>query len=441
MMNRLPISISTCSDVSLKRKATELYTTPGVSKEARAEVLQQILDLEKRVCRDTVEDELEKETRKWKEFMDEEENEAFLKHLVKTYIYEKQEDQAAIVIYEFYHHPRFYRFYTDVYPLYKPLQGQSGSLKLFSLVKIQPFWVHSEDRDISQYTQREILDLIEGLDFHLFAGDIMFRDRTDEWKQQCKDLSKVAFGRAFHLTIGDEHTESVLNCEDYTESEPMPGVPGMHLYRTNERYLYEIEVFQTYFHIGLYKERDTVVRGRHGDVWALRKYLISTASRLDEREVVDNRKSYYESLCVSPCSRRVQLIRDTYLRNPKPSQILVRKHDQLVLNMVHCTTRDDVLCERPRGEEIHERISIDSLLVLICSSYKHVGTGDPLQALLGPGYPQIRRRYTDACWVLYLNDHEAGVAYPSLLEAFAANRSVRVKAGVRLDVFEPHTRK
>lgn len=359
------------------------------------------------------------------------------------------EPEEEVLLEGYWASGRFVRFWETVMPLF-PREWitslPSPCIASFPLVSLYSFWLHDTKKPIIQFDQREVYDLIEGLEWHMFS-DVFFVARTSQWLEQCIRLFEHALARALEMCFWKMANPGEINMDTHSTLVPLELSPDISGAKVNFAYLYEMDIQFTHLMIQLYLDRDAFTRDLPGppmDTQRLKQRAVDYADKLSPKSVVKHRRVFYESLVVTTAQRKIHRIRIENSSRPAAREIIVHKHQLLYEALPECTTALDVIRDRVGGgvsDAIQQRISHDSLLTRLTGSFESI-RGDPLAALRAEGFPRITYQRITAQWLVLFEQGTPGLRYPSLMEAFVATRKLRpdlrVKNGIPLDVLDAH---
>lgn len=320
------------------------------------------------------------------------------------------------------------RFWLDVVPTLPRQCADRRALRDFIHIRILRHWISDISKPILHYTQREILLLVEGLEWHI-GSDVYFRERTPAWQKQVIHMLELCMLRCVYFFRLGECPVDSLDSEDYRDANSTFG--EVKFATVNYSYLFETETLLTNTMVCCFEDRHPIPRGPPMNVDRIRLTVFGYADKMGEPDVRRTRREYYHELIVTPAQRAVHYHRVPFDINPSMRTILAYKHESIACDPV--TSKDEILGQRG---SVDAMISLDAMFVFYCRSLRRK-TGDPLYALQDtPGYPRVYFNRLHALWVLETDPHTR-IGYYSLTELYVFMRTnhphITTKGLVKLD--------
>jgi hypothetical protein len=312
-------------------------------------------------------------------------------------------------------------------------------LEDFPLIQLHESWIH-DPLQISRMYMRDTMDLLEGLEWHVFS-DMFFRHRTNAWWKQVMELFHLLVHRCFQFAQGEWDT-TILNVEEYrlvrklNLLEPVDEDPEKKLdgYRSDDEeglvdaaappkkkrkkpdptasstdlhsppneapkpmrtfykeiatvsttWLYDVDSITSFFwQCAFGYEQYPLPPGIPDiDLASFRDFIFAQIQLLKEDETIRFRRVWYEDLLVVESYRRVYKRKSPLNERPASREVIIFKKDELYT--VDCTTIQDIITkqvgEDPLENNQHLRISTDAMFFLYTRSLSNT-TGNVCQAV------------------------------------------------------------
>lgn len=321
------------------------------------------------------------------------------------------------------------RFWINVVPTLPVNCADTRALRHFIHLRILPQWVCDAAKPILHYSQREIVLLVEGLEWHA-GSDIYFRNRTPVWQKQVFQLMELCMLRCVYFFRLGECPVDVLDSDEHRDVNSTFG--KIEFATVNYAYLFEMETLMTGTFVSCYESRHPIPLGPPVHIDRVRSFVFGYAEKMGEPDIRRTRRDYYHELIVTPAQRAVHYHRVPFDINPSLRTILAYKHEAIAGDAV--TSKDEILGQK---SGIDAMISMDSMFTFYCRSLKRK-SGDPLHALRDlPGYPKVHFNRLHALWVLEIDPHTI-IGYYSLVELYVFMRTtypdLTLKGPIKLDI-------
>jgi len=353
------------------------------------------------------------------------------------------------------------------------MEDDPRTLRDFSLIHIDPVWIHHEEGDalipIMRMSQRQIMDTIEGVDWHVFS-DVFFRDRTPEWWTQVIQLYYILFCRCAYFAT-HELQPSILDIEEYTtrrtvnfledglasdshaqqerldgyrsddEEDAGKGRKRIKHRRTAKRqkqigpelealeakrkknmevviahvsppWLVDIDSMFTFFwrEALIHETHPEPMEAPRQDLAYIRTWLCDEIDKIDKTESVRFRRVWFDDLIVTDCHKRMYLRKMPFNPRPASREVIINKQD--ALHLVHCETFKSIMEKRVDDDvNTYYRMSTDAMLFRIAKSFG-IHDGDPCVAVFRKNIRAVEGPlciYRDPIrgrWIVYMSFSE-----------------------------------
>jgi hypothetical protein len=287
-----------------------------------------------------------------------------------------------------------------------------------------------------QYAEKFEVDYMEHLGI---VDNTAGREQRQEDAAYRSEDEEEGEGEAGQQQEDDRRHKRVKRIMKFAEPIPDPANPDLEAIYGAEsarpkqaiayasvRFFHDIDAMLTQLWLYAF-ERDTSPPPRpapHMDLYPFRKWLFKLARQGKEKEVVEDRRKWYDELVTTESYTRVHLRRNPMDIRPAPRAILISKHDEM--HKQHCTSVDQICDDQAATPML--RLNTDALFHILARSLENKqGTKNIVKAVYRKTFMDvdgplcIYRDPTRNQWIVYFS-HTDRWSTSSFTAAFAFMR-------------------